>query len=54
MIPGALKAYAGVNEILSTIMMNIIAAQLMSFLPQDLLIEEGVIKIQQTAAQRER
>jgi len=47
-IPGALKAYAGVNEILSTIMMNIIAAQLMSFLLQDLLIEEGAIKIQQT------
>jgi simple sugar transport system permease protein len=29
-------------------MMNIIAAQLMSFLLQDLLIEEGAIKIQQT------
>ena len=52
-IPGALKAYAGVNEILSTIMMNIIAAQLMSFLLQDLLIEEGAIKID-NAAQRER
>lgn len=49
-IPGALKAYAGVNEILSTIMMNIIAAQLLSFLLQDLLIEKGVgaIRIQQT------
>ncbi len=47
-IPGALKAYAGVNEILSTIMMNIIAAQFMSFLLQDLLIEEGAIRIQQT------
>jgi len=47
-IPGALKAYAGVNEILSTIMMNIIAAQIMSFLLQDLLIEEGAIRIQQT------
>ncbi|MGF1596981.1 MAG: ABC transporter permease [Acidimicrobiales bacterium] len=47
-IPGALKAYAGVNEILSTIMMNIVAAQLLSFLLQDLLIEEGAIKIQQT------
>lgn len=47
-IPGALKAYAGVNEILSTIMMNIIAAQFLSFLLQDLLIEEGAIKIQQT------
>ena len=47
-IPGALKAYAGVNEILRTIMMNIIAAQIMSFLLQDLLIEEGAIRIQQT------
>jgi len=47
-IPGALKAYAGVSEILATIMMNIIAAQFLSFLLQDLLIEEGAIKIQQT------
>ena len=47
-IPGALKAYAGVSEILSTIMMNIVAAQLLSFLLQDLLIEPGAIKIQQT------
>ncbi len=49
-IPGALKAYAGVNEILSTIMMNIVAAQFLSFLLQDLLIDdsEGAVKIQQT------
>jgi len=47
-IPGALKAYAGVNEILSTIMMNIVAAQFLSFLLQDLLIEEGAVRIQQT------
>ena len=47
-IPGALKAYSGVNEILSTIMMNIVAAQFLSFLLQDLMIEPGVIKIQQT------
>ncbi len=49
-IPGALKAYSGVNEILSTIMMNIVAAQFLSFLLQDLLIEKGAgaIKIQQT------
>jgi len=47
-IPGALKAYAGVNEILSTIMMNIIAAQFLSFLLLDLLSEGGAIKIQQT------
>ncbi len=31
-IPGALKAYFGVNEILSTIMMNAIAVQLMNFM----------------------
>ena len=49
-IPGALKAYAGVNEILSTIMMNIVAAQFLSFLLQDLLTDKatGAIKIQQT------
>jgi simple sugar transport system permease protein len=47
-IPGALKAYAGVNEILSTIMMNIIAGHFLSFLLQDWLIEDGPIKIQQT------
>jgi simple sugar transport system permease protein len=47
-IPGALKAYAGVSEILSTIMMNIVAAQILSLLLQDLLIEEGAIRIQQT------
>jgi ABC-type uncharacterized transport system permease subunit len=47
-IPGALKAYAGVSEILSTIMMNIIAAQFLSFLLQDLLAEPQEIRIQQT------
>jgi general nucleoside transport system permease protein len=47
-LAGALKAYAGVSEILSTIMMNIVAGQFLSFLLQDLLIEEGAIKIQQT------
>lgn len=31
-IPGALKAYFGVNEILSTIMLNLVAAQVMNFL----------------------
>ena len=31
-IPGALKAYFNVNEILSTVMMNAIAVQLMNFL----------------------
>ena len=31
-IPGALKAYLGVNEILSTIMLNIVAIQVMNYL----------------------
>ena len=49
-IPGALKAYAGVKEILSTIQMNMVAAQFLSFLLQDWLIDkaEGAVKIQQT------
>lgn len=47
-VPGALKAYAGVSEILSTIMMNIVAAQLMSFLLLDWLAEPQEIRIQQT------
>lgn len=47
-IPGVLKAYASVNEILSTIMMNIVAANLLSFLLQGPMIEPGPIKIQQT------
>lgn len=49
-VPGVLKAYAGVNEILSTIMMNIVAAQFLSFLLQDWLTDKaaGAIKIQQT------
>ena len=33
-IPGALKAYFNVNEILSTIMLNIVAVQIMNFLLQ--------------------
>ncbi len=38
-IPGALKAYSGVNEILSTIMLNIVAVQLMNFLLRDPLMD---------------
>ena len=38
-IPGALKAYSGVNEILSTIMLNIVAVQLMNFLLRDLIMD---------------
>lgn len=52
-IPGALKAYFNVNEILSTIMMNQIAVQGMNFLLRDLMIDpvqlEAASKIPQTA-----
>jgi simple sugar transport system permease protein len=53
-IPGALKAYFSVNEILSTVMMNAIAVQLMNFLlrgpMQDPAQAELASKIPQTAA----
>lgn len=39
LIPGALKAYGGVNEILSTIMLNIVAAQIVNYLLRDPLID---------------
>ena len=38
-IPGALKAYLGVNEILSTIMLNLVAVQLMNYLLRAPLID---------------
>ena len=38
-IPGALKAYLGVNEILSTIMLNIVAVQVMNYLLRAPLID---------------
>jgi simple sugar transport system permease protein len=53
-IPGALKAYFGVNEILSTVMMNAIAVQIMNFLLRGPMIDpaqaELASKIPQTAA----
>jgi simple sugar transport system permease protein len=52
-IPGFLKAYFRVNEILSTVMMNAIAVQLMTFLLRGPLIDpsqaELASKIPQTA-----
>ncbi len=52
-IPGVLKAYFNVNEILSTIMMNQIAVQGMNFLLRDALIDpvqlESASRIPQTA-----
>jgi len=50
-IPGALKAYYRVNEILSTIMLNIVAVQLMSYLLRGPLIDpayKDVVGIAQT------
>lgn len=38
-VPGALKAYGGVNEILSTIMLNIVAVQVVNYLLRDPLID---------------
>jgi general nucleoside transport system permease protein len=52
-IAGALKAYFNVNEILSTIMLNLIAVQAMNFLLSDALIDpaqlEAASRIPQTA-----
>lgn len=52
-VPGALKAYMGVNEILSTIMLNIVAAQIVNYLLRDPLIDPAEIergtRIPQTA-----
>ena len=52
-IPGVLKAYFRVNEILSTVMMNAIAVQLMNFLLGGAMIDpvqaERASKIPQTA-----
>ena len=52
-IPGILKAYFRVNEILSTVMMNAIAVQLMNFLLRGVMIDpsqaELASKIPQTA-----
>lgn len=51
-IPGALKAYFEVNEILSTIMLNIVAVQMMNYLLRGPLIDptqaQGVSSIPQT------
>lgn len=40
-IPGALKAYASVNEILSTIMLNLVAVQVMNYLLRGPMIDPG-------------
>lgn len=43
-IPGSLKAYFGVNEILSTIMLNVVAVQVMNFLLRGPLIDPGELE----------
>ncbi len=53
-LAGALKAYAGVNEILSTIMLNIIAVQIMNLLLRDPLMDPGEIERGSRIPQTER
>ena len=53
-IPGALKAFYGVNEILSTIMLNIVAVQLMNTLLRGPLIDPGEIERGTRIPQTER
>ena len=56
-VPGALKAYYNVNEILSTIMLNVVAVQLMNYLLRGPMIDPGEIergtRIPQTARLQE-
>jgi simple sugar transport system permease protein len=53
-IPGALKAYYGVNEILSTIMLNVVAVQLMNFLLRGPMIDPGEVERGTRIPQTER
>jgi len=53
-IPGTLKAYLGVNEILSTIMLNIVAVQIMNYLLRDPLIDPKEIERGTRIPQTER
>ena len=53
-IPGALKAYAGVNEILSTIMFNLIMIQLMNYLLRGPLIDPKEVEAGTRIPQTER
>lgn len=53
-IPGALKAYYGVNEILSTIMLNVVAVQFMNFLLRGPLIDPAEIERGTRIPQTER
>jgi simple sugar transport system permease protein len=53
-IPGSLKAYRGVNEILSTIMLNIVAVQLTNYLLRDPLMDPAEIERGTRIPQTER
>lgn len=53
-IPGALKAYASVNEILSTIMLNLVMVQLMNFLLRGPLIDPRELEVGTRIPQTER
>ena len=53
-VPGALKAYYGVNEILSTIMLNVVAVQLMNYLLRGPMIDPGEIERGTRIPQTER
>jgi general nucleoside transport system permease protein len=53
-IPGVLKAYASVNEILSTIMLNIVAVQFLNFMLRSPLIDPREIEAGTRIPQTER
>lgn len=53
-IPGALKAYFDVNEILSTIMLNLVAIQIMNFLLRGPFQDPGEIELGTRIPQTER
>ena len=53
-IPGALKAYYNVNEILSTIMLNIVAVQIMNYLLAGPLIDKNQSKVFSSIPQTRR
>lgn len=53
-VPGALKAYFNVNEILSTIMLNIVAVQIMNYLLRGPLLDTGQISGLSRVPQTER
>ena len=53
-IPGSLKAYFSVNEILSTIMLNIVAVQMMNYLLGGPLLDKGQLQGLSRIPQTER